>query len=260
MFTAEVFQIIVSVALVCLLMTLEYFFPRRKPTQSPLKRRIDNFSLLGLNVLLHRVLTAGLLVNTAIWASDHGIGLLNYLPWPALAELFFTLIVMDLSIYVQHRVMHVTPVLWRLHKVHHVDLDLDVSSGGRFHPGEIFFSLGWKFATVLLIGAQPVDVVIYETMLFGMAVFTHANLFLPLGLERALRGIVVTPDMHRIHHSVFQKETDSNYGNTLSIWDRIFRTYTHEPKGGQLKMKIGLKEAPRYEDTDLLSALILPFR
>jgi sterol desaturase/sphingolipid hydroxylase (fatty acid hydroxylase superfamily) len=169
-------------------------------------------------------------------------------------------LVLDAAIWLQHVVTHKVPVLWRLHQVHHADLDVDLTTGIRFHPIEIVLSALYKAAIVLALGIDPWTVLLFEAVLNASAVLTHANVALPERLDRVLRWIVCTPDMHRVHHSTERAETDSNYGFFLSVWDRLFGTMRHAPAKGQLGVELGL---PPYRDPDRLglgSLLVMPFR
>jgi sterol desaturase/sphingolipid hydroxylase (fatty acid hydroxylase superfamily) len=166
---------------------------------------------------------------------------------------------LDLAIYLQHRAFHAAKPLWRLHKVHHADLDLDVTTGLRFHPIELVLSMLIKFAAIAVLGAAPLAVLIFELLLNGVAMFNHANIRIPAGIERVLRLLVVTPDLHRIHHSVVRSETDSNFGFNLPWWDRLLGTYRHAPQAGYQDMTIGLPEYPERKPHSLWWMLALPF-
>jgi sterol desaturase/sphingolipid hydroxylase (fatty acid hydroxylase superfamily) len=171
-----------------------------------------------------------------------------------------TLLLLDLAIYVQHVLTHAVPALWRLHRVHHTDLDLDVTTGVRFHPFEILLSVLYKIALVVALGAHPLAVLIFEVLLNGSSLFNHANVRLPAMLERWLRLIWVTPEMHRVHHSVLRRETDSNYGSCLSLWDRLFGTYVAQPQAGHDRMTIGLEAFRTPAEQSLWSLLMQPVR
>jgi sterol desaturase/sphingolipid hydroxylase (fatty acid hydroxylase superfamily) len=169
------------------------------------------------------------------------------------------LLILDLAIWFQHYVSHKVPVFWRLHQVHHADVDIDVSTAIRFHPVEIALSMLWKIALVFAFGPSAVAVVVFEVILNGCAMFNHANIALPAWLDRVLRIFIVTPDMHRVHHSVIRREHDSNFGFNLSIWDRLFGTYTPQPEKGHEAMTIGLSNYQSTNPTKLLWSLLLPF-
>ena len=195
----------------------------------------------------------------AAWdAGILGFGLLNLVAWPLWIEVVIAILLLDLAIWFQHMVFHKVPVLWRLHRVHHADRDIDVTTALRFHPIEIAASMVVKIGVVYLIGAPALGVILFEIILNGSAMFNHANMRLPQKVDRVLRTFLVTPDMHRVHHSVHRHETDSNYGFALSIWDRMFRTYTAQPEDGHDGMVIGL-EWQDDNPSKLIWALRLPF-
>ncbi|MCF6344315.1 MAG: sterol desaturase family protein [Devosiaceae bacterium] len=240
---------------------LEAWLPRRKRRFSRVKRWTTNFAIIFTNFIA--VFLVGLIVPitavlSAIWAQQNGFGLFNLINMPIGLVYILGFLALDLTIWTQHLVFHKVPILWRLHRVHHSDEEIDASTALRFHPIEIVLSIFIKALVVILLGAPVILVVIFEIILNGSAMFNHANYKLPLWLDRILRTFIVTPDMHRIHHSVHHKETDSNYGFALSIWDHIFRTYIAQPKDGHEKMKIGLQ----WQDgasTRLFWSLKLPF-
>jgi sterol desaturase/sphingolipid hydroxylase (fatty acid hydroxylase superfamily) len=243
---------------------LEAIFPRRKRLQSRFSRLWTNAGILIAGTLLLRVLAiaAPLIAaaSAATYAERWGIGLFNLFDLPILAEIALTVIVFDAAIWLQHLVSHKVPIFWRLHQVHHTDRDLDASSALRFHPLEILISSAFKVGLVFLIGPAAIAVIVFEIILNMSAMFNHANLTLPAWLDRTLKRVIVTPDMHRIHHSVHRHEHDTNYGFFLSIWDRAASTYTRDPNGGQKGMTIGLG-THQASTTDALGwALALPFR
>ena len=200
-----------------------------------------------------------LATGAAVDASRHGWGLLNALDWPLWLAWVVTILVFDFAIWLQHRISHEVPLFWRFHRVHHADRDFDVTTAIRFHPVEIAASMGLKIVLVYALGPPALAVVAFEVLLNGTALFNHANLRLPLGMDRALRLILVTPDMHRVHHSVLRAEHDSNYGFALSIWDRLFHTYTAQPAAGHETMAIGLQWQDQ-RSARLGWSLMLPFR
>ncbi len=170
------------------------------------------------------------------------------------------MLLLDLAIYLQHALMHRVPLLWRLHRVHHADLDIDLTTGSRFHTIEIILSMLIKWGVILLLGPALLAVLVFEVLLNGMAIFNHANVSLPPAVDRVVRYLLVTPDMHRVHHSTVKRETDSNYGFNLSIWDRVFRTYIDQPEMGHDKMTIGLTEFRDAKQVDQLPGMLaLPF-
>ena len=183
----------------------------------------------------------------------------NLLEWPAGLEFAFTIIVLDLAIYWQHRLMHVFPWLWRLHRLHHTDLNFELTLALRFHPFEILFSLFYKGLVIAALGASPLAVLSYEILLAVFALFSHADIRIAERWDQRLRKVVITPDWHRVHHSVHRNETDSNYGNLLSIWDRLFRSVNEQPRDGHLAMQIGLGEFRDVESQHLPDMLLQPF-
>jgi len=198
-------------------------------------------------------------IAAAAYAEAHRIGLLNQVGWPYWLEIVAALLALDLAIWAQHVASHKIPIFWRLHRVHHADRDIDVTTAVRFHPIEIGLSMLWKIVVVLAIGAAPLAVFLFEVILNACAMFNHANIALPLWLDRILRLFIVTPDMHRVHHSVLWREHDSNYGFNLSVWDRLFRTYTAEPERGHQGMRIGLTPYQNEAPTRFGWSLLLPF-
>ncbi|TAL53009.1 sterol desaturase family protein [Pandoraea sp.] len=245
-------------ALLALLGIAERLWPRH--TAAPLRRRRwpVNFGLGAINVLCLRLLLPWLAVDAAFWAQQKDVGLLHLLPvapWPAATIAFIAL---DLTIYTQHRLMHRVGMLWRLHRVHHTDVALDVSSGVRFHPLEILLSMGIKIGAVLLLGASPAVVATFEIVLSSFSLMTHANLRLPLRLDTWLRWVFVTPDMHRIHHSIRREEHDANYGFHISCWDRLFGSYLAQPQQTQETMPLGLTIFRDDAAQSLLSLLMQP--
>ncbi len=224
---------------------LEFLFPRRARVQSQAKRWTTHWILLVLYSILIRLmaLLTPVIVATgaAQNAASNGWGLFNVVDLPIWLEMLLAIVILDWAIWFQHLVTHKIPFLWRFHRVHHSDRDLDVSSAIRFHPVEIALSMLYKVALVYILGAPVVAVIIFEVILNGAAMFNHANINLPKPIDRILRLVVVTPDMHRIHHSDKRIEHDSNYGFSVSIWDHIFRTFTAEPENGHDGMTVGLR-------------------
>ncbi len=222
----------------------EALMPRKTRTRPRATRWVTNWGMTLLNTVTLRLMAIGvplLAVGAAIDAGHNGWGLLNWLDWPAWIEVTATVLFLDFAIWAQHVITHKVPLLWRLHRVHHSDTDIDVTTAIRFHPIEIAFSMLLKIGLVYLIGPAAIAVVLFEIILNGTAMFNHSNLALPLWLDAALRRVLVTPDMHRVHHSVHRHEHDSNYGFSLSIWDHMFGTYVAQPAQGHDDMKIGLR-------------------
>lgn len=231
--------------------------PRRPLARARQERWGTNLGLTLLNTVLVWVMVGGVAYTAALFAADQGVGLLHWRLLPAWAAAVVTLLVLDFAIYLQHVLFHAVPLLWRLHRVHHADLDFDATTGLRFHPLEILLSLGYKAAVVVLLGAVPWAVVAFEVLLNATSVFNHGNVTLPERLDRWLRWVVVTPDMHRVHHSTRVVETNSNFGFAVSWWDRLCGTYRAQPMLGQVGMDIGLHD---YRTPLTLSQLLLlPF-
>ena len=239
----------------------EILSPRRSPTIPKIVRWGNNLGLVFFNSLLLRFIFPAAAVGVAVFASEQNWGLLNHYQLPFYAVLAISIVAMDFVIYLQHVLMHAVPTLWRLHRVHHADLDYDLTTGARFHPIEIILSMLIKFATIVVLGPPVAAVVIFEVVLNAMAMFNHGNVWLPLGLDRVLRRLIVTPDMHRVHHSVEDDEANSNFGFNLSLWDRLFGTYRNQPRAGHEQMIIGIQKyrAPR-EVTWIYGILLLPFK
>ena len=234
--------------------------PRRRLAQPRWLRWYANLGLAALNTALVWLLVPLVPVALAVIAESRGWGLLNLVELPFWLEVALAVVVLDLTIYLQHVVFHAVPALWRLHRMHHADLDFDVTTGARFHPVEILVSLAIKLATVALIGAPAVAVLVFEILLNATSMFNHGNLRMPAWLDRVLRWIVVTPDMHRVHHSDIPAETDSNFGFNLPWWDRLFGTYRAQPYLGHEGMTIGLDRFRRREDLHLHRMLLQPLR
>ncbi len=248
--------------LLVLFAALEAVAPRRARTQPRAGRWITNISFTVLNALALRALAIGvpfLAIGAAVDAWTHGWGLFNLLHWPLMWEVVSSLLILDFAIWLQHLITHKVPLFWRFHRVHHADRDFDVTTAVRFHPVEIVASMGVKIGLVYVLGPQAVTVLLFEVLLNATALFNHANLRLPLWLDRAVRLVLVTPDMHRVHHSVIRAEHDSNFGFALSVWDRIFRTYRAQPAAGHEAMVVGL-EWQDERPTKLGWSLWLPFR
>ena len=218
----------------------EYLFPRRPFHYSKRIRDISNLSLAFFNNLLLTLTFPVLAVGAGFLAVEKGWGLFQWLHWPAPLEFILGLLLLDLMIYGQHVVFHYFPPLWRLHRVHHADLDLDATTGIRFHPLEIVISMGLKIGFVLMLGTPPLTVFVFELLLMLLSIFNHSNLGIPTFLDRFLRLFIVTPDFHRVHHSIMNIETNSNFGFNFPWWDRLFQTYISQPKDGHQKMIIGI--------------------
>jgi len=218
----------------------EIMTPRRRPRTSKTVRWANNLGLVFLNSFVLRLAFPAAAVGMALHADQQGWGLFNVIEAPYWAAVLLSVMALDFFIWLQHVMVHAIPVLWRLHRVHHADLDFDVTTGARFHTLEILLSMLIKFAVILLLGPPLVAVVIFEVLLNATAMFNHGNVRLPQALDRVLRLIVVTPDMHRVHHSVEDDETNSNFGFNLPWWDRLFGTYRAQPRDGHETMTIGI--------------------
>lgn len=244
-----------------MLMLLEFLVPRRALTVRKGPRWASNVALVVLNNVVTRLLMPLTAVGAALYAEQHHSGLLHRVTWPDWVEAVLAVVGLDLAIYVQHVVFHQSELLWRLHLVHHADLDFDVTTGLRFHTLEIVVSALFKLAVVLMLGASAMAVMIFEIVLNATSMFSHSNVRLPAALDRALRWVVVTPDMHRVHHSVRPEETNSNFGFNLPWWDYVFRTYRDQPAGGHDAMTIGLDGLRNEGEVDRLPGMLaLPFR
>ena len=251
-------RLLLFLSLLTLLGIAERFWPRQRTAPHRAKRWPVNLGLGAINVLCLRLLLPWLAVDAALWAQARRVGLLPLLHLPPAASTAIGFAALDLVIYTQHRLMHRIPTLWRLHRMHHTDLALDVSSGVRFHPLEILLSMGVKIAVVLLLGVTPTVVLVFEIVLSSFSLLTHANLNLPVRLDRWLRLIVVTPDMHRIHHSIFRTEHETNFGFHVSWWDRLFGSYRDTPRSNQFDMTLGLERFRGVADQRLPALLRQP--
>ena len=239
----------------------EMLTPRRALTVSKAVRWVNNIGLVALNTVLLRLLFPAATAGMAAFAADQGWGLLNFFQTPPWLAIPIGVIAMDLVIWLQHVMVHAVPVLWRLHRVHHADLDYDLTTGARFHPIEIILSMLVKFATVMVVGPPVASVILFEVILNGMAMFNHGNVRFPRSLDRVLRWLIVTPDMHRVHHSVEDDEANSNFGFNLSWWDRLFGTYREQPRHGHQGMTIGIHGYRQPREVSWLPGLLaLPFR
>lgn len=234
--------------------------PKRALTVSKALRWVNNLGVVVLNGLLLRLIFPAAAVGVAVFVQQQPWGLLNYFDVSYPLAVVISIVAMDFGIYLQHVMFHAVPVLWRLHRMHHADLDFDVTTGARFHPIEIILSMLIKFAVIGLLGAPALAVVIFEVLLNATAMFNHANVRIPYGLDRKLRWLVVTPDMHRVHHSVEDDETNSNFGFNLPWWDRLFGTYRDQPRAGHEAMTIGIRSFRDIKRCDTLPGMLaMPF-
>ena len=235
--------------------------PRRKLTASKTLRWTNNIGLVFFNSFVIRILFPAAAVGVAITAKEQGYGLFNVYEVSPYIAVVASVVIMDFVIYIQHVMVHAIPMLWRLHRVHHADPDYDVTTGARFHPVEIILSMLIKFAAILLLGPPVLAVILFEIILNVTAMFNHGNVGLPPALDRVLRWVLVTPDMHRVHHSVEDDEANSNFGFSLPWWDRLFGTYKNQPRGGHVGMTIGIHKFNEAKDVSWITGiLILPFR
>lgn len=242
-----------------LFLVLQILMPRRPLLASGVQRIFHNAALFVINSVLLRVVVPLTLVSAALWGLEQGIGVFNWLVLPSWLSVLICVVLLDLSIYAQHVATHRFPLLWRMHKVHHADTDMDVTTAIRFHPIELILSLGYKSVIVVILGAPVSAILLFELLLFVGPVFNHSNVKLPLSVDRVLRWVIATPDTHRAHHSTAVAEQNTNYGFFLIWWDKLFGTYTGVPIGGHETMAIGLKrDADQCDRVDQM--LMAPFR
>ncbi len=238
----------------------EFVSPRRARPIPRIERWINNLGIVIINTLIVRILIPVLPAGFALYCEQNHWGLLNLIELPTSVELITAIALLDGLIVLQHIMFHAVPLFWRFHRVHHADLDLDVTSGNRFHPLEILLSIGIKLCAVFLIGASAFAVIVFELILNGLAQFNHSNVYIPPRIDNFLRYFVVTPDMHRIHHSIRVPETNSNFGFNLSIWDRVFGTYRDQPRDGIHGMNIGLESLRNPDSLSLPKLVVLPLK
>jgi sterol desaturase/sphingolipid hydroxylase (fatty acid hydroxylase superfamily) len=237
----------------------ELLAPRRPLTTSKSARWFSNLGLVLIDSVIVRLAFPAGLAGVAFLVQQRAWGLLNQIELSTLLKIIFSVLILDLAIYLQHVMFHSAPLLWRLHMVHHSDMDIDVTTGIRFHPIEIFLSMGIKIAVVMLVGAPPASVLIFEIILNGTSMFNHGNVRYSQQIDSYLRLLVVTPEMHRVHHSTIRWETNSNLGFSFPWWDRLFGTYRPQPAKGHLEMTIGLDQYKDPEKLTWLWLIALPF-
>jgi sterol desaturase/sphingolipid hydroxylase (fatty acid hydroxylase superfamily) len=265
------FRLSVFAGVFLVMALLELALPKRDLSAPKSRRWVTNLAIVGLDSLLVRlmdwlprilgnIILPLAAVATAIWAEGRNIGLFNWLMLPSWVEIIAAIVIFDFAIWLQHLASHKIPMLWGFHQVHHADRDIDVTTAIRFHPVEIGLSMLYKMVWVVILGPAPLAILLFEVILNAGALFSHANVALPAPLDRLLRQLIVTPDMHRIHHSIIRREHDSNYGFNLSIWDRLFGTYVDQPKDGHQGMTIGLAPYQNAAPTTLKWSLTVPFR
>jgi len=237
----------------------EIIAPRRFLITSKVTRWVTNLGLVLIDSIAIRLVFPAALIGFASLFQQRGWGLFNLFGLPYVLDIVLGVLILDLAIYLQHIMFHSAPLLWRLHMVHHTDMDFDVTTGIRFHPIEILLSMGIKLIVVFLIGASPVAVLIFEVLLNGTSMFNHGNVRLPQHIDSIVRLLVVTPEMHRVHHSTIRWETNSNLGFNFPWWDRLFGTYRDQPAKGHLEMTIGLDQYKEPQKLTLPWLLVLPF-
>ncbi len=240
------------VAVLTIMAIWEVITPRRALTQPKADRWVGNLGIVVLNTAVLRVIFPTAAAGAAAFAQAQGWGVLNLVSWPSWVEFLLALLVLDFVIYLQHVMFHAIPMFWRLHRMHHADLDFDVTTGNRFHPIEIVLSMVIKFGIVLALGPAVMAVIVFEIVLNASAMFNHSNVHIPTALDRWLRLVIVTPDMHRVHHSIRCNETNSNFGFNLPWWDRLLGTYLPQPRDGHTGMTVGID---RFRDAAWSSSL-----
>ena len=238
----------------------EWLSPRRNQEIGRTRRWPGNLGIVALDTVVVRLVYPATAIGTALLAEARSWGLFQSLEAPTWLVIAMSVILLDLAIYLQHVLFHAVPVLWRLHRMHHADLEFDVTTGLRFHPIEILLSMGIKLGVVTALGTPAVAVLVFEVLLNATAMFNHGNVRLPARIDRALRWIVVTPEMHRVHHSIVPRETNSNFGFNLPWWDRLFGTYRAQPAAGHEGMTIGIAQFREPSELRLDRMLIQPFR
>jgi len=238
----------------------EVWAPRRPQRIGRARRWPGNLGVVVLDTIILRIIFPTAAVGMALIAKAHGFGLFNAVELPRLVAILASVILLDLAIYLQHVLFHAVPVLWRLHRMHHADLEFDVTTGVRFHPFEILLSMVIKLVVVAALGAPALAVLVFEVLLNATSMFNHGNVRLPAALDRVMRWIIVTPEMHRVHHSIAPRETNSNFGFNLPWWDRWFGTYRAEPAAGHENMTIGIEQFRDPRELRLDRMLAQPFR
>ena len=238
----------------------ELMGPRRKQSVGRTWRWPNNLGVVVVDTLLVRILFPTAAVGSALVAEARSFGLFNVVAFPWWIGVVLSVVILDLAIYLQHVLFHAVPALWRLHRMHHADLDIDVTTGLRFHPIEIVLSILIKFAVIAVLGPPAIAVLIFEVLLNATSMFNHSNVRIPEGIDRVLRWFVVTPDMHRIHHSILSRETNSNFGFNLPWWDHLLGTYRAQPEAGHEGMTIGIEQFRDSRELRLDRMLLQPFR
>ena len=257
---APLIRLSVFAAVLTMLLAAELLAPRRKVTVLRQQRWPGNFGVVVISTLLVRILFPTAAVGLALVAEANGWGLLNLVALPHWLGMLLAIILLDLIIYGQHVIMHNVPLLWRFHRMHHADIEIDVTTGFRFHPGEILLSMMIKLGAVVVLGVPALGMMIFEVLLNATSMFNHSNIRLSATVDNRLRGILVTPDMHRVHHSIVAQETNSNFGFNLPWWDRLFGTYRAQPAAGHEAMTIGLSQFREPSEFRLDRMLLQPLR
>lgn len=260
--TGQYVQIVAYIffAAVSVVAVWEWLAPRKTLTAPFRLRWFGNWSLVFIDVALVRATFPVLAIGFSVWVTDYGWGFFHNFSTPTWVAIAISLVVLDLGKYLQHVLLHYVPVLWRVHRIHHADQDYDFTTGMRFHPIEAIFTIGFGFGIIALLGPPVFAVFLSEPVGMAVAIFVHGNVRVPIGLDRVLRYLVITPDMHCVHHSEVVAETNSNFGNFLPWWDRAFRTYTDQPRAGHAGMTIGLPEYRERKHLGLWWMLIHPFQ
>ena len=258
--TEATIRLVIFLGVLAAMALWEVAAPRRRRDIPRVIRWTNNLALVVVDTIILRLSFPILAVGLAVMAEDRGWGLFNNLDVPVWVAIIVSMLLLDLAIYLQHVMFHAVPGLWRLHRMHHADLDFDATTGLRFHPVEILISMGIKLAVVAALGPPGIAVLLFEVILNATALFNHANIDLPRHVDRVLRLFVVTPDMHRVHHSVDPRETNSNYGFNLPWWDRLLGTYIAQPAKGHAGMEIGIEQFRTQRDLWLDQMLAQPFR
>lgn len=257
-------RISIFVFMIMALAAWEAISPRRKKLKSPHNtsnnRRLNNVLVVIIDTVLVRLLIPLLPVGMAIYAADNSMGLFHLIDLPLWLVFILSILILDCIIYWQHRLFHAVPMFWRLHRMHHTDVEFDFTTAVRFHPIEIILSILLKLIVILLLGAPAIAVMVFEILLSSSALFNHSNIKLSKAVDKVLRLFIVTPDMHRVHHSVYQTETDSNFGFNIPWWDRLFGTYIDQPKDGHIDMSIGIETFREETDSRIDQLLLQPFR
>ena len=261
-FVAEheaVLRLSVFAGLFAVLALSEWLRPRRRLVVSKSSRWFTNLAIIVIDSVAVRLIFPAAAVGVALWAASNGYGLFNAVEAPWWVAGLVSIVLLDFAVWFSHLLSHKVPLFWRFHRMHHSDRDIDVTTAIRFHPIEIIVSMVYKVAWVVLLGAPAWSVIVFEIILNGVAMFNHSNLKLPLALDAIIRRLIVTPDMHRVHHSIIPGETDSNYGFNFPFWDRMFGTYIDQPEQGHDGMTIGLKEWQDERPQRLGWSLSVPF-